>query len=151
MLFRSEMNYSRIISEADMVMKNASGVISLSGRVPGRASAAMQYIQLMLTGSARGWLNTQPKNAFRTWDEFEEAFVKSFLGTYSRPTTYVELQACKQGRDEPLRSYIQRWTLLRNTMETASEDRVMDAFMHGVSRRGIFQKVAKTLPLPRNY
>ena len=32
------MNYSRITSEADMVMKNASGVISLSGRVPGRAS-----------------------------------------------------------------------------------------------------------------
>ena len=31
------MNYSRITSEADMVMKNASGVISLSGRVPGRA------------------------------------------------------------------------------------------------------------------
>ena len=32
------MNYSRITSEAGMVMKNASGVISLSGRVPGRAS-----------------------------------------------------------------------------------------------------------------
>ena len=28
------MNYSRITSEADMVTKNASGVISLSGRVP---------------------------------------------------------------------------------------------------------------------
>ena len=34
------MNYSRITSEAGMVMKNASGVISLSGRVPGRASEA---------------------------------------------------------------------------------------------------------------
>ena len=32
------MNYSRITLEAGMVMKNASGVISLSGRVPGRAS-----------------------------------------------------------------------------------------------------------------
>ena len=32
------MNYSRITSEAGMVMKNASGVIFLSGRVPGRAS-----------------------------------------------------------------------------------------------------------------
>ena len=30
------MNYSRITSEAGMVMKNASGVISLSDRVPGR-------------------------------------------------------------------------------------------------------------------
>ena len=31
------MNYSRITSEAGMMMKNASGVISLSSRVPGRA------------------------------------------------------------------------------------------------------------------
>ena len=36
------MNYSRITSEAGMVMKNASGVISLSGRVPGRASEPSQ-------------------------------------------------------------------------------------------------------------
>ena len=36
------MNYSRITSEAGMVMKNASGVISLSGRVPGRASKPSQ-------------------------------------------------------------------------------------------------------------
>ena len=32
------MNYSHITSEAGMVMKIASGVISLSGRVPGIAS-----------------------------------------------------------------------------------------------------------------
>ena len=32
------MNYSCITSEAGMVMKNAFGVIFLSGRVPGRAS-----------------------------------------------------------------------------------------------------------------
>ena len=92
----------------------------------------------MLIGSARGWLNTQPRDAFSTWDKFRSAFVKSFLGTYARPTTLIELQACKQGRDEPLRSYIQRWTLLRNTMDGAtSEERVMDAFMHGVYRRDL--------------
>ena len=27
----------------------------------------------MLTGSARGWLNTQPRDAFSTWDEFRNA------------------------------------------------------------------------------
>ena len=36
------MNYSRITLETGMVMKNASGVISLSGRVPGRASEPSQ-------------------------------------------------------------------------------------------------------------
>ena len=113
----------------------------------GTSTTAMQYIQLMLTGSARGWLNTQPRDAFSTWDEFRSAFVKSFLGTYARPTTLIELQACKQGRDEPLRSYIQRWTLLRNTMDGAtSEDRVMDAFMHGVYRRDLREEFGRLRP-----
>ena len=61
------MNYSRITSEAGMVMKNASGVISLSGRVPGRASepsrtrvddddsvGAFRGIVLMYLGFSRG-------------------------------------------------------------------------------------------------
>ena len=74
----------------------------------GNSTTAMQYIQLMLTGSARGWLNTQPKDAFRTWEEFRTAFIKGFLGTYARPTTLIELQACKQGHEERLRSYIQQ-------------------------------------------
>ena len=68
----------------------------------GTSTTAMQYIQLMLTGSARGWLNTQPKNAFRTWDEFAEAFVKSFLGrTRDRRLTSSYKHASK---DETSRS-----------------------------------------------
>ena len=91
----------------------------------------------MLTGSARGWLQTQPKNSFNSWEQFEEAFVKNFLGTYSRPGTFVELQACKQGRDEPLRSYISRWTLRRNSIGVVSEDRAMDAFQRDVWRQDL--------------
>ena len=106
----------------------------------------MQYIQLMLTDSARGWLTSQPKDSFRTWEEFQDNFIKSFSGTFARPTTYIELQACKQGKDESLRSYIQRWTLLRNTMEPVSEDRVMDAFMHGVARRDLREEFGRLQP-----
>ena len=36
------MNYSRFTLEAGMVLKNASGMIPLSGRVPGRASEPSQ-------------------------------------------------------------------------------------------------------------
>ena len=73
----------------------------------GTSTTAMQYIQLMLTDSARGWLTSQPKDSFKTWEEFQDTFIKSFSGTFARPTTYIELQACKQGKDESLRAYIQ--------------------------------------------
>ena len=35
-------------------------------------------------------------------EEFRTAFIKGFLGTYARPTTLIELQACKQGHEERL-------------------------------------------------
>ena len=72
----------------------------------GNQITAMQYLQLMLTESARGWLQSIPKNSFSKWEEFEEAFVKNFLGTYSRPGTLVEMKACKQHRGESLRAFI---------------------------------------------
>jgi hypothetical protein len=112
----------------------------------GTSTTAMQYIQLMLADSARGWLTSQPKNSFNTWEEFRDSFIRSFEGTYARPTTYVELTRCKQEKSESLRAYIQRWTLLRNTMEAVSEDRVMDAFMHGVSRRDLREEFGRLQP-----
>ena len=112
----------------------------------GNTTTAMQYLQLMLTGSTRGWLQSIPKNFFNTWEQFEEAFVKNFLGTYSRPGTFVELQACKQRRDEPLRSYILRWTLLRNSIGVVSEDRAIDAFQRGVWRQDLREAFGRIQP-----
>ena len=49
-------------------------------------------------------------------------------------------------RGDP-RGVLQRWTLLRNTMEATSEDRVMDAFMHGVYRRDLREEFGRLRPL----
>ena len=98
-------------------------------------TTAMRYVQLMLIGSARTWLQNLPRNSFTSWDQFEDAFVKNFLSTYSRPATFVELQACKQRKNESLRSYIQRWTLMRNSVGVVSEDRAIDA---GSARKSRF-------------
>ena len=54
----------------------------------GTSTTAMQYIQLMLTDSARGWFTSQPKDSFKTWEEFQDNFIKSFSRTYARPMTW---------------------------------------------------------------
>ena len=39
----------------------------------------------MLQGSARTWLNSLPMGSIIAWVDFEEAFVRNFMGTYKRP------------------------------------------------------------------
>ena len=106
----------------------------------------MQYLQLMLTGSARGWLQSVPKNSFSTWEEFKDAFVKNFLGTYSRPGTLIELKACKQRRGESLHTFIARWTLLRSSIGVVSEDRAVEAFERGVWRQDLKEAFGRIQP-----
>ena len=87
-----------------------------------------------------------PKNSFSTWEEFKDAFVKNFLGTYSRPGTLIELKACKQRRGESLRSFIARWTLLRSSIGVVSEDRAVEAFQRGVWRQDLKEAFGRIQP-----
>ena len=48
----------------------------------GSTSTAMQYIQLMLTGSARAWLKSLPRGAYTCSEYFGEDFIRNFAGTY---------------------------------------------------------------------
>jgi hypothetical protein len=43
---------------------------------------AVRYASLMLTGSARTWLNSLPALQINSWHDFKEAFIKNFTGTY---------------------------------------------------------------------
>jgi hypothetical protein len=51
----------------------------------GNKRAAVRYAPLMLTGSARMWLNSLPALQINSWHDFQEAFIKNFTGTYKRP------------------------------------------------------------------
>jgi hypothetical protein len=46
---------------------------------------AVRYELLMLTRSARTWLNSLPALQINSWYDFKEAFIKNFTGTYKRP------------------------------------------------------------------
>jgi hypothetical protein len=51
----------------------------------GNKRTAVRYAPLMLTGSARTWLNSLPALQINSWHDFKEAFIKNFTGTYKRP------------------------------------------------------------------
>ena len=101
----------------------------------GTSTIAMQYIQLMLEGTARDWLKALPPSSYDSWEDFSRDFIKNFEPLAVRPKTFEELRSCMQKPDETLRAYIRRWTEIRNLVKTTSEDMVVDAFVQGVSRR----------------
>jgi hypothetical protein len=53
--------------------------------VGGNKRIAVRYALLMLTGSARTWLNSLPALQINSWHDFKEAFIKNFTSTYKRP------------------------------------------------------------------
>ena len=88
----------------------------------------MQYVQLMLTGSARHWLKSLQQGSISSWKRFRTSFIENFKSTYKHPASLEELRAWRQGTRESLWKYIQRWTILKNSAEGISDESAIDAF-----------------------
>src|SRR3954465_8308512 len=101
------------------------------GIAGGSKRVAVRYAPLMLQGSARSWLNNLPPNSINCWNDFDDAFVRNFTGTYERPGLPRHLALCVQGKDDPLRHYLQRWIKLRNTCEGVHEIQAIQYFTDG--------------------
>jgi hypothetical protein len=82
----------------------------------------MQGLQLHLTGAARSWLNTLPKDCIGSWGELESQFARNFWSTYKRPASLEEVKSCIQQKDETLCSYIQCWSVIKNSAEDVSDE-----------------------------
>ena len=61
----------------------------------GTTTIAMQYIQLMLVGSARDWFKSLPRSKYDSWDIFTEDFVKK-LRRNMRPSCDIRRTASLQ-------------------------------------------------------
>ena len=101
------------------------------GIARGNWRVAVRYALLMLQGSARSWLNSLPANSVNCWQDFDDAFVRNFTGTYERPGRPRNLVLCVQGKDEPLKDYLARWIKLRNTCEGVHEIQDIQYFTDG--------------------
>jgi hypothetical protein len=57
-----------------------------------------------------------------------------------------EVKLCVQRRDETLRSYIQRWSVIKNSAEDVSDERAIDAFSSGLHRSDLVEEIGRTRP-----
>jgi hypothetical protein len=65
---------------------------------------------------------------------------------YKHPTSLEEIKTCVQRKDETLRSYIQHWSVIKNSAEDVSDKRAIDAFSAGLHRLDLVEEVGRTKP-----
>jgi hypothetical protein len=106
----------------------------------------MQSLQLHLTGAARSWLSKLEKENIRNWEDLMKQFTSNFRSIYKRPTSIEEVKACVQQRDETLRTYIQRWSLIKNSAVEVSDERAIDAFIIGLRPRDLVEEMGRIKP-----
>jgi hypothetical protein len=97
----------------------------------GSKETAMQSLQLHLTSVARSWLGKLERETIGRWDELTKQFTSNFKSTYKRPASIEEVKACIQQHNESLRSYIQRWSIIKNSTVDVLDERAIDTFTLG--------------------
>jgi hypothetical protein len=98
----------------------------------GTNEAAMQSLQLHLTCTTRSWLSKLERGTIGSWEELTKQFMSNFKSTYKQPASIEEVKACVQQRNETLRLYIQRWSIIKNSAIKVSNKREIDAFTLGL-------------------
>jgi hypothetical protein len=112
----------------------------------GTKETAMQSLQLHLTDAARSWLSKLEKETIGSWEDLTKQFISNFRSTYKRPASIEEVKACVQQRDETLRAYIQRWSLIKNSAVEVLDERAIDAFIIGLRRRDLVEEMGRIKP-----
>jgi hypothetical protein len=91
-------------------------------------------------------LNTLPNDFIGSWGELESQFARNFCSTYKHPASLEEIKSCLQRKDETLHSYIQCWSVIKNSVENVSDERAIDAFSAGLRRSDLVEEVGRTKP-----
>jgi hypothetical protein len=112
----------------------------------GTRATAMQSLQLHLIDAARSWLSTLPNDSIGSWGELESQFTRNFRSTYKRPASLEEIKSCVQRKNETLCSYIQRWSIIKNSVEDISDEQAVDAFSAGLRCSDPVEELGRTKP-----
>nr|CAH67521.1 OSIGBa0131L05.2 [Oryza sativa] len=104
------------------------------------------FFPMALKGQARGWLMNLPPASVHSWEDLCQQFTTNFQGIYPRPGEEADLHAVQRRDDESLRSYIQRFCQVRNTIPCIPAHAVIYVFRGGVRHNRMLEKIASKEP-----
>jgi hypothetical protein len=108
----------------------------------GNEAVMVNYFPVALTGMARSRLMNLPEGTLHSWLELCRQFTANFESAYARPGNETDLHAIRQRPRESLRSFVQRFSQVRNTIPRISNASVVVAFRQGVRDEKMLEKLA---------
>jgi hypothetical protein len=72
--------------------------------------------------------------------------MSNFKSTYKRPASIEEVKAYVQQHNETLRSYIQRWSIIKNSVVEVLDERAINAFTLGLRRGDLVKEMSRIKP-----
>nr|ABA96229.2 retrotransposon protein, putative, unclassified [Oryza sativa Japonica Group] len=134
--------YDGSVNPAEFLQIYTTGIEAAGG--DNRVMA--NFFPMALKGQARGWLMNLPPASVHSWKDLCQQFTMNFQGTYPRPGEEADLHAVQRRDDESLRSYIQRFCQVRNTIPCIPAHAVIYAFRGAVRHNRMLEKIASKEP-----
>jgi hypothetical protein len=100
----------------------------------GSPNVAVRYLPLMLSGTARQWINDLAENSIQTWFNMQIAFTENFEGTYKRPHNIRDIQQCRRADDEISQTFLARPLDMKNSCEGVTDESAILAFIDSLER-----------------
>jgi hypothetical protein len=130
--------YDGTVNLAEFLQINFTSILAAGGD----EAIMANYFPVALTGTARSWLMNLPKETLDSWPEWCRQFTTNFENAYARPGNETDLHAVQQRPGESLRSFIQQFSQVRNTIPCISNASVVVAFHQGVRDEKMLEKLA---------
>ena len=113
----------------------------------GDTSVMANYLPVMLTPATMSWFTSLAPNSIGSWEELKKVFTDNYMATCTRPGTKHDLDRTNQKPSELLRSYIRRFSEMRNSIPNITEAEVITAFTKGLRHRELRSKFNRKTPI----
>ena len=75
----------------------------------GNPNVAVKYLPLMLTGTARQWIDDLPEKSICNWLDMHQAFTNNLEGTFKCPVLSETSGVCKKRMKPPVPTSLAGW------------------------------------------
>jgi hypothetical protein len=108
----------------------------------GNEAVMANNFPVALTGTTKSWLMNLSEGTLHSWSELCHQLTTNFESAYTRSGNETNLHAIQQRLGESLRSFIQRFSQVCNTITRISIASVVVAFHQGVRDEKMLEKLA---------
>jgi hypothetical protein len=130
--------YNGSVNPVEFLQIYSTSILAAGGNEPVIAN----YFLVALTGTAQSWLMNLPEGSLTSWAELCHQFMVNFKSAYACPGNEVDLHVMQQRLGESLRSFIQWFCQIQNTIPRISNASVVVAFRQGMRDEKILEKSA---------